>query len=194
MEVEVIKSIETVLIEAIKIIGPAIIASFATYKATSSQYKFKVKELSKNHEFKAREHLFSYYKDRQQKLASGHSELSNSLGQILGAASSAGEESDTPEIVNGFISMLGLYVNQAPFEISTTISDFDSKRLSHSPEYAKLLEYKKSADNLIFNKEPKLAKIMIIELLEIYSFLERCNHMLLERQIKQLFSNYVDNA
>ncbi|MFT2089846.1 hypothetical protein [Paraglaciecola sp. 2405UD69-4] len=116
------------------------------------------------------------------------------MGQILGAASAAGEENDAPEIENGFISMLGLYVNQAPLEISTTISDFDSKRLSNLPEYAKLQDYKKTTDNLKFNKELGSAKITIIQLLEIYSFLERCNHMLLERQIKQLFSNYVKNT
>jgi hypothetical protein len=67
MSPELLQLIETVYLESLKIIGPAIIAAYAAHKATKLQYETKLLELEKGHEFKARENLHSYYKERQAK-------------------------------------------------------------------------------------------------------------------------------
>ena len=46
--------------DAIKILGPAGIAAYATYRASKIQIDIKLKELDKTHEFTARQSLFQY--------------------------------------------------------------------------------------------------------------------------------------
>ncbi|MDZ7661397.1 hypothetical protein [Thiohalophilus sp.] len=194
MDAEVVRLIETVSLDAIKILGPAIIAAFATYKATKIQYEIKLQEITKGHEFKAREHLFDYYKERQAKLSMSHEELNRALSQLLGmsAASSDYDEGDsTSKIVDSFSGISGLYTELAPFEIEATLKDFESKGLSEAIEYIKLQSY---TDRLRDLQEPinyYSIKDNVFLLLEVYSFLERCNQILLETQIERLFSEYV---
>ena len=54
MPSELLNLIQTVSTEAIKILGSAVIAAFATYRATAIQFESKLKELDKANEFHAR--------------------------------------------------------------------------------------------------------------------------------------------
>ena len=56
--------IRDISFEGIKILGPAAIASIVAYKSASAQYKAKLAELTRQHEFNARQHLFDYYKQQ----------------------------------------------------------------------------------------------------------------------------------
>ena len=53
MPSELLNLIQTDSIEAIKILGPAVIAAYATYRATAIQFESKLKELDKTNEFHA---------------------------------------------------------------------------------------------------------------------------------------------
>ena len=53
MPSELLDLIQTVSIEAIKILGPAAIAAYETYRATAIQFESKLKELDKTNEFHA---------------------------------------------------------------------------------------------------------------------------------------------
>ena len=197
MEVEVAKVIETISIDAIKILGPAIIAAFATYKATKTQYEIKLNEITKSHEFKAREHLFDYYKERQIKLSKSHEELKNVLCQLLGMSISASDykgNNSIGKLVDSFAGASSLYSGLAPFEIETTLRDFESKGLSETREYAKLQSYTDKLKDIQKPEDYPSIKNNVFILLEVYSFLERCNQMLLEAQIENLFSNYVSKV
>ena len=57
MPSELLNSIQTVSFEAIKILGPAVIAAYATYRATAIQFESKLKELDNANEFHARDRI-----------------------------------------------------------------------------------------------------------------------------------------
>ncbi len=197
MDPEIANLIKTISIDAIKILGPAIIAAFATYKATKMQYEIRLAELTKGHEFKAREHLFDYYKDRQIKLSKSHEELNNALGQLLGMAAASqehDEEDSINEMVDSFSGISNLYAELAPFEINTVLRDFESKDLNSTDEYTKLKSYIGKLEDIQDQRTYSNVKNNVYILLEVYSFLERCNQMLLEAQIKRIFSKYVGNV
>jgi hypothetical protein len=54
MSLELLDLIQTVSLEAIKILGLAVIAAYATYRATTKQFEYNLKELDKTNEFHAR--------------------------------------------------------------------------------------------------------------------------------------------
>ena len=55
MDATTIEAIKPIVTDSIKILGPAIIAAYATYKATMGQLNIKIKDLDKKHEFGVRE-------------------------------------------------------------------------------------------------------------------------------------------
>jgi len=58
MPSELLNLIQTDSIEAIKILGPAVIAAYATCRATAIQFESKLEELDKANEFHARYRIF----------------------------------------------------------------------------------------------------------------------------------------
>jgi len=59
MPSELLNLIQTVSLEAIKISVPAVIAAYATYRATAIQFESKLRELDKTNEFHARDRTVS---------------------------------------------------------------------------------------------------------------------------------------
>ena len=57
MPSELLILIQTDSVEAIKILGSAVIAAYATYRATAIQFESKLKELDKANEFHARDRI-----------------------------------------------------------------------------------------------------------------------------------------
>ena len=57
MTFELLNLIQTVSIEAIKILVPAVIAAIASYRATAIQFESKLRELDKTNEFHARDRI-----------------------------------------------------------------------------------------------------------------------------------------
>ena len=186
--------INSIGLEAIKIIGPAAIAAFAAYKAASLQFKATLTQLREANEFSARQHLFDYYKDRQKRLSESHNELTTSLGQVLGVNAAAREDDlDTSieKMVDTFDSIARLYLGAAPFEISLTVRDMKAKGLDRLEEYSELQSKKQTLEVLELDQDFESKKNVIISLLEVYGQLERCNQLLLEKEMDSLFSKYV---
>ncbi len=57
MPSDLLNLIQTISLEAIKILGPAVIAAYATYRATTIQFESKLNELDKTNEFHARDRI-----------------------------------------------------------------------------------------------------------------------------------------
>ncbi len=194
MDHEIAKLIAEVVMEATKIIGPAIIASIATYKVTVSQSNQKLVELEKENSFKAKEHLLKYYQSQQESIEKAQGDLSNGLGQVLGFTVGVGEVgSDDSELLNArraFTGMMRMHINLLPFEISSQLSDLESLNLDKSNEYIKLKSYQSMANDLEYSEEQNELNDTIHLMLEIYSFLARCNNFVLENKIVQLFGRY----
>lgn len=188
--------IEAVALDALKILGPAIVAAVATYKATKVQYELKLKELERSQSFKARENLLEHYRQQKSRVDEVYNSLSNTLGQILGMASSASLESASKidDFTSTMVGVADMYVGMAPFDIRMTLRDMASLNLTQEEEYRKLESYLDQASRLDVTREFEQLKNNIYTLLEIYGFLGRCNHLMLEKQIHSLFEGYVEHA
>lgn len=184
--------IGTVLMESVKILGPAIVTAIVTYKLTKIQYDGKLKEIDKSNEFKARERLFDYYKERQDKLAADHMKLNETFGQIAGISSHV---ADGKGELDGFAEMAfgiyDLYLRTAPFEAEVTLRDMVAKNLDKTKEYFEIDAYKMKLAALKPTRDMSEIKHSLFLLMEFYMFLLRSNHLLLERQLESVFEKYV---
>ncbi|MFL0804253.1 MAG: hypothetical protein K6L81_11085 [Agarilytica sp.] len=186
--------IQSVSSDALKILGPAIIAALATYKATKAQYELKIREMEESHGFKAREALLQHYKDQKSKVDEGYNTISETIAGSLGMVTGTGEDSSFSEMAETIIGISDMYVGIAQFDIETTLRDMVTANVSDSSEYTKLESYLDPAKNLKTTRNVTEFKKNTYFLLDLYSFLGRCNQMLLEIQTKKLFSGYVKTA
>ncbi|WP_193003554.1 hypothetical protein [Aeromonas simiae] len=105
--------IQRIPIKALKLLGPAIVAAIATYKAAALQFNATLQQLRENNELTARQHLFDYYKERQKRLSKGYSSLTYSMDQVLRVNASVAEELPNgalKEIVDSFTSIAQLHL------------------------------------------------------------------------------------
>jgi hypothetical protein len=187
-----------VSLEAIKVLGPAIVAGLTGYGAARLQYVGKLNELEKSNEFDARQHLFDYYKSKQVKLEEAYKELSNGLGQALGYTAGAEilDSIGLSKTVSVYAGMVDVHLGIVPFDIDLTLRDMKAKKLDLTEEYRKLSEYREITSKLkpISGKGIESIQANVFVLLEINSSLQICNQLILERQIESIFAKYVKNV
>jgi hypothetical protein len=180
--------------DAIKILGPATIAAWAIYKVAKSQFELRLKEIEKGHQFRAREHLFLYYKERQTQLAQDYAKLKNSLEEDLGFATGFTEVigDEDSGLVKTMAESMEMYSAMAPTEIDITMRDMEKNDMVGTSDYDKLKSYKDKMNNLNREKTFRSLQKNIFIILEVYHFLQHCNQMLLQRQIEKMFHKYME--
>ena len=193
--IELIKSIAT---DSIKILGPAIIAAFATYKATMGHLKIKLKELDKKHEFGVREQLFNYYKDRLTSLSKSYEILNDSLGKMIGMATGivdTGIDSVDKQFNELFLTMFELAEMESRktlLEIETTAMFMEQEGLKDIEDYNKLIAYIEPLQNLEKEKTLHVLRRNTIIILEAFHILQRCHQILIGKQMEQVFKKYIE--
>jgi hypothetical protein len=194
MDAALAQLLETVGIETIKVIGPAIVAAIVAYKVASLQFKATLRQLREANEFSARQHLFDYYKERQKRFSEGYSSLINSLSQILGTNTAVSDDEldgSLKAMLDTFSSLAQLYLSATPFEIKLVLRDMKAKKLNELDEYKDLEEKQLNLSGLSLGKDFESKRTAVFFMIEVYGALERCNQLLLEREIDGLFGKYV---
>ncbi len=198
MDANTIELIKTIATDSIKILGPAIIAVYATYKATMGQLKIKLKELDKKHEFGVREQLFNYYKDRLASLAKSYEILNDSLGKMIGMATGivdTGIESVDKQFNELFLTMFEfaeMESRKTLLEIETTAMYMEQEGLKDSKDYNKLKSYIEPLQNLEKEKTLQVLRRNTIIILEAFHALQRCHQILIGKQMEQVFKKYIE--
>jgi hypothetical protein len=196
MSPEEITLVQTVSLEAIKILGPAIVATYAAYKAASVQIEVKLRELDKNHQFQARESIFSHLKDRLTHIDEQTEKLNADLGRMLGfAAGYQGSDpsTETNEFVEHMTGAMQSIAKLAPLEVTVLLNDMRLSGLASSDEFNALsaqtfqLEFDGPASYLQF-------KANVLKLLETYCLLGVCTRLLLQKQMERVFAPYLAAA
>lgn len=184
--------IANLLTDALKIIGPAVVAAYATYRATKLQFDARISEIEKTNEFNARDRLFEYFKAKQVQFEARTADILGSIGQVLGytSASMAVEGEQFSNTTRTFVGFLELSIVMAPFDIGETIRDMDLNGFSTSEDYKHLLKLLDKAKALTKSSDLNTIVTNGYTIAEIYTFLARCNHALVEQQMKKLFSKY----
>lgn len=196
MSPEVASLLQTVLLEAIKILGPAIVAAYAAYKAASVQLDVKLHEVAKANEFKAREAIFLHLKERLVHIEQKNEKLNEELGRMLGVAAGYHEGSGTEpvEYVDIMSRSVHAAARLAPVEISATLNDMRMSSLTSSEEFKALSGRQDfQIDTFEPYSYPKL-KSNVLSLIETYDLLGMCNRLLLQKQMERAFSPYISGA
>jgi len=183
---EIAQMIESGLVEAVKILGPALI----TYFAASSQFKVRLQELERSNDFKSREHLFTYYEKRQDRLDESYHAISEGIGMVLGMSASAGAEpsADTLHGIESFAVLLHTYIAIVPTDVEIVLRDLARKKLSEGEEYRQLNSKKSMITELAPGATKEQLRLCAVSLLTVYASLERCNQLLLEKKIESMFN------
>jgi hypothetical protein len=192
MTPELAKLIQEVLLEALKLLGPATVAAYFTYRATSAQWETKLKELDLTNEFNARDRIYAHLKERLSHIDVEIAKLHEGVGQMLGMASGADSqpsESDR-KMLNVMASLVRSTAKAVPLEVNATLNDMTSMGLS-STEEAKALEPYRSF-SLHLEPQPAYSdlKAALFELLDVHNILGSCTRLLLQTQMEKVFERY----
>lgn len=194
MTPEVVNLIQTVALEAIKIIGPAVIAAYATYRATSTQWELKLREVERANEFRAREQIFAHLKERLVHLNDEAAKLHAGVGQTLGYASGSStaeitlHDREFIETMGGMVASIG---KLAPLEVSTLLSEMQVAKLADTEEFKTLSAHRSVHFTTSKPSTFDELRVMMFELLELNSILGICTRLLLQKQMDIVFSPYL---
>jgi hypothetical protein len=190
---EILAVIQTVLLEAIKVLGPAAIAAYFTFRATSVQYESKLRELERGNEFSARDRLFSLYTGRLKELDEETEKLNSAVGQMIGMSSVSGDtptpdERRTLEALAGFARTTA---RQFPLQARAILKTMENHDLKESEEYTSLNAL--SAKGIELSPSPSYEELRagLFSLLEAHHVLTGCTRTLLERNALMMFEQYV---
>lgn len=189
-------NLKDIVVDAIKILGAASITAYAAYRVAKIQLDLKIKELKSSMEFGAREHLFKYYTDRQNKLNDSYKELSQSLGSTLGNTSGfviiAGKEfpEDSKELFKLLNGYANFYKKVIPTEIDIAIRDMEKNGLIDTTEYLRLIEYKKQIGDFVHENTIDSFQECLFSVLGVYYCLQQCNESVLEKRIEEVFEAF----
>lgn len=194
MTPELLAVIQAVLLDAIKILGPAVIAAYAAYRAAFVQIELKLKELEKGHQFQARSALFTDLKDRLAHIERQTEKLNAELGHILGFAAGyrMGDNKDAPnEVVELMLRAAESSAKAQPLETSVVLADMRAAGMASSHEYAALLA--RQAVQLPISGEPTYLRLkeLIVEMLETSNLLGVCTRLLLRAEMDRVFAPYL---
>ena len=191
MEIATLNVIKDIFSDAIKILGPAIITGFFGYKAGTAQLDVKIKEIKHTNKFKAHEHLFNYYKEWQNHISEKYEQLTSTLGTLTGifAADPNGEHGLNPLVFKFF----GSYVKSAPHDIDMTLRDLNEFKEKYQIEIDLLNKCKLDSLRLKSSGDVNTVFRTVADLIEIYSHLNRCAHLLVEEQAKLALKPYLES-
>lgn len=194
MSAEIVTAIQAVLLEAVKVVGPAIVAAYAAYKAATIQVVLKLRELDSQNQFRAREVLFSYLREKLAHIDQQAEKLNRELGELLGFAASRQEsgESDSPsEFIDIMSTAVGSVARLVPLEISSLLNDMRMSSLASSGEYKELASKQDALRSLDTAPSYDNLKRNVLALLELYTLMGTCTRLLLEGQMQRVLSPYI---
>jgi len=194
MSPELLAVIKDISLDAIKILGPAIITAIISYKWGKLQVTLKLKAMDKTHEFGAREHLFNYYKERSKSLLERQGQLNASLGKLIGIAS--GVTAVAKEEASEFLKTMGEMIRDLSrtdkMELYITKKDMKKNKLNEIPEFNEIDLYVKEVENLSQDNTLPALRKNITTLLEINTHLYYCQQLMLEKTGGEIFKKYLD--
>ncbi len=192
MNVELYKATMDVVSEAIKILGPAIITAIVGYKVGQSQLLLKIEELNKNNEFKAREKIFDFHKERLSKVDESIASLTEGLGQFAGMTlADMNDEMNFSLFINKYIV---LHLNGLPFHLNHIKDELIKYPDEFNRELVRLDVYIRRSIDIRKPKNTGDAISIISELIEIYDFASNCISNLIEKEALKVFKPYICKA
>lgn len=188
---ELYKMTMDVVSDAIKILGPALITAVVGYKAGKSQLLLKIEELNKNNEFKAREKIFDFHKEKLAKADESIASLNEGLGQLAGISlADIDDELNFSSFINKY---LVVYIEGIPFQLNHINDEMKQYSGEFPRESEQLRKYMVRSEEIERPGTPEDAHSTILELIEIYGFTSHCIRLIIEKEAIEIFKPYTRN-
>jgi hypothetical protein len=124
--------LEVVLLDAVKILGPAAIAAVVAYRTARAQILGKFDELNQSQSFQAHQAMFAHIKERLKEVDSSLERVNHELGQLMGYVTGMHEDA-TGDVTDPLLVFLGKVSASmsvpARLEVKATLRDLE--RLGH---------------------------------------------------------------
>ena len=192
MDLELYKMTMDVLSDAIKILGPALITAVVGYKVGKSQLLLKIEELNQNNEFKAREKIFDFHREKLAKVDESIASLNEGLGQFAGMTlADMDDELNFSSFINKY---LVIYIEGIPFQLNHINDEMKQYSCEYPREHEQLNKYMAHTEEIEKPSTPEEAHSTIVELIEIYGFASHCIRLIIEKEALEIFKPYTGNA
>jgi hypothetical protein len=193
MEPELYKLTMEVVSDSIKILGPAIITAIVGYKAGQSQLLLKIEELNKNNEFKARDKLFDFHKEKLVKVDESIASLSEALAAFAGMT--AGDDINNKSVGSLFVDKYVVsYIDGLTFQLNHINDELKKYPADFPRQLEKINKYIKQSDEFEKPITPEDTQVSIVKLIEIYTFCSHCLRLLIEKEAVEIFKPYLSKV
>ena len=178
-----------VLIDAIKILGPATIAAIVALKSARLQTEARIREFEEKHRFGARSQLFEFYRVRLDQTSEKSAQVAKSLGRILGLIGAAGSPSEDLDV---FFKLATSMSRQAPTELSIALTQMSDAGLENTETYKALRECESLADwnTPVDDKEVILDRLLSLQ--ELYSRVAAASLACIQHEVQAVLAPYLD--
>lgn len=188
MNTELIHALQNVGIEAIKILGPAIIAAYVAYKTGKSQMEAKLKEVDKRNEFEARKAIYDLLIQRKENISEGYRGILENIAFFMSAAS--GKEIDA-EFDETIIGLTNTYLRTAQRMTQLTKETFEKKELNSKEEYSIILNCIEKVKDIQPANDYKTLRKNSLELIPIYEDLTYVHDSLVDWKMEEILTPYL---
>lgn len=185
--------LETVSLEAIKILGPAIVAAYVGYKAASVQIKMKLEELRQSHRFQARQALFEELRTRIARADLEEEKANRELGEMIGMAAGFHHD-DVDDVTSPVLTLWGETAvslsRTVRMDVRATLRDMEACALTESDEYEALDAWR---DRLLALPDFRHSSVRkaLLELREVFDLVSRGSREVLHKRLDAAFEPYL---
>lgn len=186
----------TVTIEAVKILGPALITGFTSYYIAKFQLRTKEIELKGQAEIKARELVFNAYQKKLEDRAKAAEELGRQLGQLVPYVQELEEKSGIVESTKPLIVLLQIISDVCREDFQDLENDLRQAGL-HEKHQKKLAHIQRVLSFEVEKLTPQdvaTVQNQFLDLTKSYGLIASINNELINKKAMDLFSPLLDGT
>lgn len=192
MSPEVYEVTVNAVLEIAKILGPAIITAIVGFRAGQLQLKQRIYELEKGNEYKARETIFNFHREKLEKTDESLASLNSAMGTLSGMA--LADQKDEKFITQFVSTHLTPYIQGLEFNLSHVYDEL-LKHKDHLPREIKLISgYLDDVCEIVVPTSHVSVQETIVKLIEIYGHCSHCIRCIVELEALDIFSPYTNNS
>jgi hypothetical protein len=190
MSPETLNLIKEISLDAIKILGPAIITGVLAFKVAKAQSDVKNIQIRSMHEFKAREYWFKHYLRLQEEKSKSIHDSYKALGQAI-AMLRATEAIDDIGLKTGLLDMIKLFSRVLPSEIRNCLGELDRLGLSDSQEYMEVGKCRGHLPEISDDASTSDLIEAISGLMQVDLAIEGAYSLMIDKQQHEVFKAYL---
>jgi hypothetical protein len=189
MNADLIQAFQNIGIDAIKILGPAIIAAVVAYKVAKTQSDVGLKQTDKRNEFEARKAGFDLLIQRQEELNKNYKQASENLAFVMGARTGL---SDDDEDFSTFIDFSNITLRTVQRTSKLTKKHFQKQKLTDTEEFGAVESSCAAANGIQPATDFETLHSNSLALMPIYEEMNYALNAVVDREMDKILDPYID--